>query len=161
MADLNEAGLSAAEAALMNNVTLYRDTAPKVAKAVIESYFEHAEVDTRQRLHPTDRSKYLSGHTAKFIVGGFEGYITMNDFPDGRPGEIFLHGIGKDGTLATGLMDLVAVLISIALQYGVPLHQITKFMVGMDFEPKDEQYSSIPDFLGRYLEERYGQGQSS
>lgn len=166
MVDLNEAGLSAAEAVLINQIgslppgTTREDT-PRIARETIESYFEHAEIGTKRRLHPTDRSKYLSGHTVKFVVGGVEGYITMNDFHDGRPGEIFLHGIGKAGSTVTGLMDLVAILISVALQYGVPLPQLTKFMVGMDFEPRDEEYSSIPDFIGRYLEERYGQGQSS
>lgn len=162
MADLNEAGLSAAEAYVMNMPHNRGPTiSSQVAREVLEAYFEHAEIDTKERLHPTDRSKHISGHTVKFVVGGIEGYITMNDFHDGRPGEIFLHGVGKAGSTVTGLMDLVAILLSVSLQYGVPLQQMTKFMKGMNFEPRDENYSSIPDFIGRYLEERYGQGQPS
>lgn len=160
MSDLNEAGLSAAEATILNGLPggpTTRELKQAMARQVIEAYFEHAEIDTKQRLHPTDRSKHLAGHTIKFVVGGVEGYITTNTFPDGSLGEIFLHGVGKEGSTVTGLMDLVAILISVALQYGVPLTQITKFMKGMNFEPKDEYYSSIPDYIGNYLEDRYAQ----
>jgi hypothetical protein len=152
--ELNEAGLQAAAAEMGDDDGEgYHDR----AAGVIQAYFEHAEVDTKKRLHPTDRSKHLSGHTVKFVVGGVEGYLTMNDFYDGSPGEIFLHGIGKEGSTVSGLLDLVAILISVALQYGVPLKQITKFMKGMNFEPKDEYFTSIPDLLANYLEERYGE----
>lgn len=160
MTKLNEAGLSAAREALNRGNPGSRHISEggdmDWAEAVVEAYFEQAEIDTKERLHPTDRSKHLEGYTTKFIVGGVEGYITLNDFHDGRLGEIFLHGVGKEGSTVTGLMDLVAILISVSLQYGVPLPQLTKFMKGMNFEPKDRDYSSIPDYIGHYLEGRYG-----
>lgn len=164
MAKLNEAGLSAAEAYVMN-MRHSRGTgiSSQVAREILESYFEHAEVDTKKRLHPEGRHEHLEGWTHKFVVGNVEGYITTNSFPDGSPGEVFLHGIGKQGSTVMGLMDLVAILISVALQYGVPLKQITKFMIGMDFEPKGTtdnwtipEASSLPDYIARYLEEQYG-----
>lgn len=147
MAELNEEGLEAAQ-----TVSSYPNS---TTQDVIEAYFENAKVDTKRRLHPVDRDAHLEGHTLKFVVGGVEGYLTMNAFPDGQLGEVFIHGVGKQGSTVTGLMDLVAILISVALQYGVPLLQITKFMKGMKFEPRDEYYDSIPDYIGNYLEDRY------
>ena len=153
MKRLNEAGLQAAAEAMGNDDGEgYHNN----AAAVIEAYFEHAEIDTRRRLHPADRSEHLEGHTKKFEIGGIEGYITVNCFPNGQPGEIFFHGVGKEGSTVRGFMELAAIFMSVGLQYGVPLEQFTKFMVGMDFEPKDSEYSSIPDHIGRYLRKRYG-----
>ena len=58
--------------------------------------------------------------THKFQVAGHEGYITVGLYPDGQPGEIFLK-MAKEGSTVSGLMDSLATMTSIALQYGVPL----------------------------------------
>ena len=62
--------------------------------------------------------------THKFSIGGHEGYITVGMFEDGSPGEIFIT-MAKEGSTISGLMDSMAVAISLTLQYGVPL----KFLV--------------------------------
>ena len=60
--------------------------------------------------------------THKFRVGEQEGYVTVGLYDDGTPGEIFVN-ISKEGSTIRGLMDSVAVLTSVALQYGVPLRE--------------------------------------
>lgn len=169
MTELNPEGFKAAEAILFNQIgslpegTTREDT-PDVTREVLRAYFDNAEIEGRIKLRAGAGKGVVQGSTHKFSVGGTEGYLTVNCFPDGRPGEIFLHGIGKDGSTVTGLMNWGAILFSVALQYGVPMEVMTQFMRGMDFEPKGEtnneeipQASSLPDYLAQYLEAKYGQ----
>src|SRR6058998_491267 len=58
--------------------------------------------------------------THKFSVGGHEGYITVGMYEDNRPGEIFIK-MSKEGSTLSGVMDGLALTISLGLQYGVPL----------------------------------------
>ncbi len=115
--------------------------------------------------------------THKFRVGEQEGYVTVGLFDDGRPGEVFIT-ISKEGSTIRGLMDSVAVLTSLALQYGVPLEDLVRKFRGVHFEPQGftnnpelPQASSIVDYIFRWLERRFltesqgsgvrGQGQGS
>jgi len=105
--------------------------------------------------------------THKFRVGEQEGYITVGLFENGYPGEMFIT-ISKEGSTIRGLMDSVAVLTSLALQYGVPLEDLVRKFRGVHFEPAGftdnpelPQASSIVDYIFRWLEKRFlkeGQG---
>ena len=53
--------------------------------------------------------------THKFSIGGHDGYVTIGEYDDGTPGEIFVV-MAKEGSTVSGLMDTVATLTSIALQ---------------------------------------------
>ncbi|HET6410112.1 MAG TPA: vitamin B12-dependent ribonucleotide reductase, partial [Chthoniobacteraceae bacterium] len=59
----------------------------------------------------------------KFEIAGHKGYLTVGMFEDGQPGELFIQ-MNKEGSTIGGLMDTVATLTSIALQYGVPLESL-------------------------------------
>ncbi len=72
--------------------------------------------------------------THKFQVAGHEGYITVGLYPDGTPGEIFLK-MAKEGSTVSGLMDTLATMTSIALQYGVPLRDLVSKFTHVRFEP--------------------------
>ena len=104
--------------------------------------------------------------THKFRVGEQEGYVTVGLFDDGRPGEVFIT-ISKEGSTIRGLMDSVAVLTSLALQYGVPLEDLVRKFRGVHFEPAGftdnpelPQASSIVDYIFRWLERRFLSGGS-
>jgi ribonucleoside-diphosphate reductase alpha chain len=84
---------------------------------------------TRRRL-PDERRSI----THKFSVGGHEGYITVGMYGDGQPGEIFIT-MSKEGSTISGLMDTIATMTSIALQYGVPLNVLVNKFSHMRFEP--------------------------
>jgi ribonucleoside-diphosphate reductase alpha chain len=105
--------------------------------------------------------------THKFRVGEQEGYITVGLFEDGTPGEVFIT-ISKEGSTIRGLMDSVAVLTSLALQYGVPLDDLVRKFRGVHFEPQGftdnpdvPQANSIIDYVFRWLEARFAPGQGS
>lgn len=101
----------------------------------------------------------------KFSVGGMEGYLHTGLFPDGSPGELFITG-SKQGSTIGGLMDGIAILTSMALQYGVPLEAIVNKMKGTRFEPFGQtenkeipMASSVLDYIYRYLGKRFVPGE--
>ncbi|KWW99771.1 Ribonucleoside-diphosphate reductase [Carbonactinospora thermoautotrophica] len=83
----------------------------------------------RRRL-PKDRP----GKTTSFSVGGAEGYMTANSYPDNGLGEIFLK-MSKQGSTLAGMMDAFSIAVSIGLQYGVPLETYVSKFTNMRFEP--------------------------
>ena len=72
--------------------------------------------------------------THKFSIAGHEGYLTVGLYDDGQPGEIFLR-MAKEGSTVSGLMDTIATMTSIALQYGVPLKALVDKFSHTRFEP--------------------------
>ena len=95
--------------------------------------------------------------THKFSIGGLEGYITVGMFEDGAPGEIFIT-MAKEGSTISGLMDSMAVAISLTLQYGVPLKFLVDKFAHVRFEPSGwtgnpqiPYAKSIMDYIFRWL----------
>jgi ribonucleoside-diphosphate reductase alpha chain len=72
--------------------------------------------------------------TTSFKVGQAEGYITVGEYDDGRPGEVFIK-MSKQGSTLGGVMDALSVTVSLGLQYGVPLETYVAKFVGQRFEP--------------------------
>lgn len=88
-------------------------------------------------------------------------FFTVSMYDDGMPGEVFIKA-DKSGTLAAGALDAVAIMMSIALQYGVPLHVITSKFKGTRFGPsgstKDPTIglcSSPLDLLSKWLDQKF------
>jgi ribonucleoside-diphosphate reductase alpha chain len=99
--------------------------------------------------------------THKFRVGEQEGYVTVGLYDEGLPGEIFVN-ISKEGSTIRGLMDAVAMLTSVALQYGVPLQNLVDKFRGVHFEPAGMTTNpqipiatSLVDYIFRWLELRF------
>jgi len=95
--------------------------------------------------------------THKFDIAGHEGYLTVGLYENGQPGEIFIQ-MSKEGSTIGGLMDTVATLTSIALQYGVPLESLLKKFAYQRFEPSGftknpdiRNATSITDYVFRWL----------
>jgi ribonucleoside-diphosphate reductase alpha chain len=110
------------------------------------------------RLKLPDERKAI---THKFSIAGHEGYITVGMYEDGSPGEIFLT-MSKEGSTISGLMDTIATMASLALQYGVPLETLVGKFAHMRFEPSgmtpnpDIRFAkSIPDYIFRWLGQKY------
>jgi len=99
--------------------------------------------------------------THKCRVGDQEGYITVGLYEDGRPGEIFVK-ISKEGSTVSGLMDAVALLTSVTLQYGVPIDDLSRKLKNTRFEPYGRTSNpqipwstSVVDYVFRWLEEKF------
>ena len=106
---------------------------------------------------PTERASV----THKFSVGGHEGYLTVGMYEDGRPGEIFIK-MSKEGSTLSGVMDGLALTISLGLQYGVPLKVFVDKLVNTRFEPSGISanpnirfVSSVLDYIARWLGGRF------
>ncbi len=65
------------------------------------------------------------GCTYKLTVDGVTAHATINFYGDGRPSELFLAGPKPGSPLASTLED-VAVIVSIALQHGIPPAALAK-----------------------------------
>ena len=98
---------------------------------VIERIVEHVIVQepVRQKLPRMRKSKTFS-----FRVADCHGYVTVGEFEDGRPGEVFLK-VAKQGSTLAGIMDAFAISVSLGLQYGVPLEAFVEKFTNMRFEP--------------------------
>ncbi|HLX78503.1 MAG TPA: LAGLIDADG family homing endonuclease, partial [Acidimicrobiales bacterium] len=107
---------------------------------------------TRTRL-PRRRRSY----TFSFRVADCDGYVTVGEYEDGRPGEVFLK-VSKQGSTLSGVMDAFAIAVSLGLQHGVPLATFVRKYTNMRFEPAgitDDPdlriASSLVDFIFRRL----------
>jgi len=103
---------------------------------------------TRERLPRSRRSR-----TFEFRVADCKGFVTVGEFDDGRPGEIFVR-VSKQGSTLAGIMDAFAMSVSHGLQYGVPLSAFIRAFVGMRFEPAgmtDDPELRIANSLIDYL----------
>ncbi|MFA5173124.1 MAG: vitamin B12-dependent ribonucleotide reductase [Candidatus Paceibacterota bacterium] len=110
----------------------------------------------RRRLPKTRPSE-----THKFSIAGHEGYLTYSMYEDGAPAEIFIR-MAKQGSTLSGLLDAFAITISMSLQYGVPLKDLTHKFIHSRFEPAGftdnpeiKIATSIIDYIFRYLALRF------
>ncbi len=115
------------------------------ARAQIDQPSRHRLPDTRVSL------------THKFEIAGHEGYITVGLYENGQPGELFIQ-MAKEGSTIGGLMDTVATLTSLSLQYGVPLESLVKKFAYQRYEPSGftknpdiRNATSITDYVFRWL----------
>src|SRR5262249_42386447 len=99
--------------------------------------------------------------THKFSVSGHEGYITVGMYEDSRPGEVFIK-MAKEGSTLSGIMDGLALTISLGLQYGVPLKVFVDKLLNTRFEPAGitanpniRFVSSVLDYIARWLGGRF------
>jgi ribonucleoside-diphosphate reductase alpha chain len=90
--------------------------------------------------------------TYKFTILSTEGekkfYVTLGMYKgeEGRLGEIFIT-TGKEGSFISAALDLLATVISVALQFGVPLQAFTKKMRHVQCEPCGTIITTTPPGL--------------
>jgi ribonucleoside-diphosphate reductase alpha chain len=126
-------------------------TAPVAGSAaeVVERVVDRiVEVPIRRKLPRTRASR-----TFEFRVADCKGFVTVGEYEDGQPGEIFVR-VSKQGSTMAGIMDAFAKAISYGLQYGVPLRSFVEAFTGMRFEPAgmtDDPDIRIANSLMDYL----------
>jgi ribonucleoside-diphosphate reductase alpha chain len=75
-----------------------------------------------------------SSKTFAFRVADCEGYVTVGEYEDGRPGEVFIN-VSKQGSTLAGIMDAFSISLSLGLQHQVPLATYVRKYTNMKFEP--------------------------
>lgn len=78
-----------------------------------------------------DRRKCI---TQRIKINGKSVHFSVGLYPDGRPGELFID-VHKTGTSVQGWCGSTAKLISLMLQYGIPLSELVDALVGQCTEP--------------------------
>ncbi|MEV5878812.1 vitamin B12-dependent ribonucleotide reductase [Streptomyces sp. NPDC052101] len=126
------------------------EKAEATIRETVEKVVEYRPV--RKRL-----PKGRPGITTSFTVGGAEGYMTANSYPDDGLGEVFLK-MSKQGSTLAGMMDAFSIAVSVGLQYGVPLETYVSKFTNMRFEPAGmtddpdvRMAQSIVDYIFRRL----------
>ncbi|MFT7646478.1 MAG: ribonucleoside-diphosphate reductase alpha chain [Candidatus Poriferisodalaceae bacterium] len=127
-----------------------------IAEAVNEAIAEMQRIPVREKLPRTRSSRTFS-----FRVADCHGYMTVGEYGDGRPGEIFLT-VAKQGSTLAGIMDAFAISVSHGLQYGVPLRAYVEAFTNVRFEPAgitdDPELriaSSLVDYIVRRMALQY------
>ncbi|MDB5322720.1 MAG: ribonucleoside-diphosphate reductase alpha chain [Phycisphaerales bacterium] len=127
---------------------------------IIEKIVERiVERPLRRRLPDTRHAR-----THKFDVAGHEGYITVGLYDDNSPGEVFIT-MAKEGSTIGGLMDTIATLVSVALQYVVPVESLVRKFEHVRFEPSGMTRNpeipiakSLVDYIFRWLAMEFIEG---
>jgi ribonucleoside-diphosphate reductase alpha chain len=104
------------------------NTLAEVAERVVEHVIT-VEKPVRRKLPKKRDSKTFS-----FRVADCHGYVTVGEFEDGQPGELFLK-VAKQGSTLAGIMDGFAIAVSLGLQFGVPLRTFVEKFTNVRFEP--------------------------
>jgi ribonucleoside-diphosphate reductase alpha chain len=111
---------------------------------------------TRRRM--PDEREAITHH---FSIADHDGYITVGKYEDGSPGEVFMK-MAKQGSTVAGLMDSLAICMSLALQHGVPLQVMADKLSHMRFEPSGftgnseiPMAKSIVDYVVRWLSSKF------
>ena len=155
-------------------VAIYRDNC-KVAQPLSMTKKEGAEEETSEKnssvqqvVHDTNKviahgairkslNKMRPSKTFSFTVADCHGYLTVGEYDDGKPGEIFIN-VAKMGSTLAGLMDTFARSVSYGLQHGVPLKVYVNGMTSLSFAPSGitddpdiRTASSLVDYIFRRL----------
>jgi ribonucleotide reductase alpha subunit len=147
----------------LKSLTVYRDGSKGIQPLTKEQkeVAKEAPIETqmqRRRRMPETRSAV----NHKFKLGGKSCYISVGLFEDGTPGELFVTMDEEDEAIVR-LLDCVAVLTSIALQYGVPLESIAYKMSKPKFPPNgfmegDIKFArSIVDYIFKWMTNRWNE----
>lgn len=96
-------------------------------------------------------------------MDGYTFHIQRSFYDDGRLGEIFAT-VGKQGDTVKGLMEVLCILISKTLQYGIPADVISGILRNTEFGPNGlvrqhpfiKAATSIPDLISKFMDISYG-----
>ncbi|MDR1353510.1 MAG: vitamin B12-dependent ribonucleotide reductase [Treponema sp.] len=99
-----------------------------------------------------------SGYTQKAKIGGHSIFIRTGEYDDGSLGEIFLD-MHKEGAAFRSLLNSFAIVVSLGLQYGVPLEEYVDAFTFSKFEPNGlvqghdyvKMATSVIDYIFRDL----------
>lgn len=101
----------------------------------------------------------------KVKIDGQTFYLDVGEYPDGRPGEIFLD-VSKYGSFTRGMCDAFARMTSLAIQQNVPMEKIIRMMTSLNFPPNGQvigspvcsETTSVPSWIAAELGAVYMSG---
>ena len=106
-------------------------------------------------------AKQRTSITRKVKIGGHKMFLTVGLYDDGKPGELFIV-MNQQGSFAAGMADSFAKMVSIGLQYGVPIETMVSQLRHMRFQPMGftgdsdiANASSISDFIAQWFDKMF------
>ncbi|MBX4201639.1 vitamin B12-dependent ribonucleotide reductase [Candidatus Saccharibacteria bacterium] len=124
--------------------------AVNVTEAVAEAI---GDVSVSRAMIRREMPKLRTSKTFSFRVGDSKGFVTVGEYEDGSPGELFIN-TSKHGSTLRGLFDAFGISISYGLQHGVPLKNYVRALRHMSFapsgitdDPEIRTASSIIDYI--------------
>ena len=146
---LNSAKSADADTTSIAAVLKQRETTPGMSPR------EYYEGVTPPRFRPPNPR---FGPTWRLEIGGEELYLRANTYEDGSVAEVFLDW-GRQGSTLRGVTSALSIVISHALQRGMPLEDLVKAFRGHTFEPHGivtghdnlKMASSVIDAMARIL----------
>ncbi len=140
----------------LKGVTIYRDGSKKNQPVTF--------TEDKKDLTKFKRPNKISGNIYKVETGNGKMYVTIGEY-SGKPVEVFIQ-IGKSGQIMNTFSEALGRIISLALQNGVPVDEITEKLIGINsdktvwfrFEETDKRPSQIlsaPDGLAQLLNKYY------
>ncbi len=141
----------------LKGITIYRDGSKENQPVTFKE-------EEKTGMLPFDRPNVLDSKTHIVETGNGKMYITVSHY-EGKPVEIFFN-LGKSGQILNTLTEALGRIISIGLQSGVPVEEITKTLININsdkmvwwrFEPTDKkptQILSIPDGVAKLIDRYY------
>ena len=138
-------------------VAVYRDGSKVAQPMTVGSANGDAAVAPAPLPSRRELPRSRKSSTTAWRVADFGGYLTVGEYPDGQPGEVFVAG-SKQGSTMAGLLDAWAIAVSHGLQWGVPAESFVQAFRGMRFDPAGmtddpdvRVATSVVDYLVRRL----------
>ncbi|MFH1909950.1 MAG: vitamin B12-dependent ribonucleotide reductase [bacterium] len=133
-----------------------KDASAKEKEKVVEKEIVIEYRPVRKRL-----AKQRTSITRKVVIGGHKMFLTVGLYEDNRPGELFII-MNQQGSFAAGMADSFAKMVSVGLQYGVPIETMVSQLRHMRFQPMGftgdadiSNASSLPDFIAQWFENMF------
>jgi ribonucleoside-diphosphate reductase alpha chain len=153
---------------MLKAVAVYRDgckLSQPLNTALLTGFFDHEDAVEIGLVGKSERRKLppkRHGITIEAAVGGQKVFLRTGEYPDHTLGEVFFDAY-KVGASFQGLLACFSILLSKALQYGVPLEDLVDTFTFTRFEPagvvtNDETIknaTSLIDYLFRNLAINY------
>ena len=143
----------------LKNIAIYRDKS-KRTQPLNTSKNQKKEIINYgpTRLKP-NKTRPALNH--EFEISGHKFYINVGLYDNGQPCELFIKA-NKTGSTINGLLDAFGIVLSKALQHGVPLNEFVEKLSFTKFEPYgytgDEEIPiahSVIDYIARWLGVHY------
>lgn len=92
-------------------------------------------------------------------IAGQSLYLSVGEYEDGRPGEVWIVA-AKQGEFLRGVLDSLSRVVSIALQCGTPVEELVEALRGVNYPPNGDVRSelspvssalSVPDWVAQEL----------
>ncbi len=139
-------------------VTIYRDGS-RDQQVLNKGLKKKSSAERNGAIASIERPRMLRGFTSRLNTGQGSLYVTINTDENDAPVEVFAN-IGKSGGDTAALAEAIGRLISISLQKGVKVEEVSQTLMGITGSKpvwnEGNLVKSVPDGIGQILLHEFG-----